>query len=180
MDFADISKELVNGRNLGGIGQHFYYGLWVDVEAYPTEPTSPISLAAAATLTGDLTMKAGKKMNKFYSTEETAKLDINTIGEEGGKGNELVLTVQAPGLSAKLLGFMNETKNQDLVLIVEDNEGQKYLMGNELRSAKFQSADGAGTGTSKEGKRGIPLVFSFRTGNVYTYTGSIPLTEGSL
>jgi hypothetical protein len=176
MDFADIGKELTNGRNLGGLGQHFYFGLWEDVATWPTEPTTPATLAAAAALTGDIAMAAGKRMFEFYTTEETAKLDINTIGEEGGKGNELVLTIMAPGLSTKLLGFMNAAKNEDLVLIVEDNEGQKYLMGNALRSAKLQSAEGAGTGTSKEGKRGIPMVFSWRTGNVYTYTGSVPLT----
>jgi len=179
MDFADISKELTNGRNLGGLAQKFYFGLWEDVESFPTEPTSPATLAAAAALTGDITMKAGKRMFEFYTTEETAKLDFNPIGEEGGKGVEMALTIHAPGLSTKLLGFMNATRNEDLVLIVEDNEGQKYLMGNELRSAKLKSADGAGTGSAKEGKRGIPMVFSFMTGHIYTYTGSIPLTGAS-
>lgn len=179
MEFADIAKELVDGKNLGGLAQRFYYGLWTDVESFPTEPSAPITLPSAATLTGDIEMKTGKRMFEFYTTEETAKLDINTIGEEGGKGFELVLSVHAPGLSNKLIGFMNATKNEDLVLIVEDNEGQKYLLGNELRSAKLVGADGAGTGTSKEGKRGFPLSFSFRTGNLYTYAGSIPLTIGT-
>jgi hypothetical protein len=179
MDFADIGKELVNGRNTGGLAMKFYFGLHADVESFPTEPTSPATLAAAAALTGDITMKAGKRMFEFSTTEDTAKLDFNPIGEEGGKGVEIALTIHAPGLSSKLLGFMNATRNEDLVLIVEDNEGQKYLMGNELRSAKLKSADGAGTGAVKEGKRGIPMVFSFYTGAVYIYTGSIPLTAGA-
>lgn len=176
MEFTDIGKELTNGSNLGGLGQHFYFGLWADVATWPTEPATPVSLAAAATLTGDLAMKEGKRMFQFLSTEETAKLEFKPIGEEGGIGYEMILTVHGSGLSTKLLGFLNAAKNEDLVLIPVDNEGQKYLMGNELRSAKLQSSDGAGTGTSKEGKRGIPMVFSFRTGNIFTYTGSIPLT----
>jgi len=176
MEFSDIGKELVNGSNLGGLGQHFYFGLWGDVATWPTEPATPATLAAAAALTGDIAMKPGKRMFQFLSTEETAKLEFKQIGEEGGLGYEMTLTVHGPGLSAKLLGFMNSVKNEDLVLIPVDNEGQKYLMGNALRSAKLTSADGAGTGTSKEGKRGIPMVFTFRTGNIYTYTGSIPLT----
>jgi hypothetical protein len=75
---------------------------------------------------------------------------INVIGEEAGKGYEMLLHIFSPGLDKKLPGFMNATKNEDIVLIAQDSAGQNYLLGCEIRSA-----------------------------NMYTYTGSIPLTEAA-
>jgi hypothetical protein len=60
------------------------------------------------------------------------------------------LHIFSPGLDKKLLGFMNATKNEDLVLIAQDSAGQNYLLGCEIWPA-----------------------------NMHTYTGSIPLTEAA-
>lgn len=177
MDFADIGKLLTDGKNLGGLAQRIYFGLWTDVAVWPTDPLNPMTLDAAGTLTGDLEMKAGKRMFELYTTEDAAKLDINVIGEEGGKGYELLLHVFAPGLNKKLLGFMNATKNEDLVLIAQDSASQNYLLGCEIRSAKFSASDGSGTGSTTDGRRGLGMTFAFRTASLLTYTGSIPLTE---
>jgi hypothetical protein len=176
MEFADISKNLTDGKNLGGLGQKVYFGLWGDVQTWPTEPSAPASLDEAGVLTTDIAMKTGTRMFELYTTEDAAKLDINSIGEEGGKGFELVLNVFAPGLAKQLLGFINAAKNEDLVLIAPDNNGQKYLLGNELRSAKFTGGDGSGTGTTTQGRRGIAMSFTFHAAELLTYEGAIPLT----
>jgi len=179
MDFADIGKLLTDGKNLGGLSQKIYFGLWTDVATWPTEPMAPVTLDAAGTLTGDILMKAGKRMFELYTTEDAAKLEIKPIGEEGGKGYELLLSVFAPGLNKKLLGFMNATKNEDLVLIAEDSENQKYLLGCEIRSAKFSGGDGSGTGSTTDGRRGLGMQFAYRAHSLYTYTGSVPLTPST-
>ncbi|TSA25476.1 MAG: hypothetical protein D4R68_08805, partial [Ignavibacteriales bacterium] len=114
-----------------------------------------------------------------YTTEDAAKLEIRPIGEEGGKGYELLLSVFAPGLNKKLLGFMNATKNEDLVLIAEDSENQKYLLGCDIRSAKFSGGDGSGTGSTTDGRRGLGMQFAYRAHSLYTYTGSVPLTPST-
>ena len=176
MDFADIGKLLTDGKNLGGLGQKIYFGLWTDVATWPTEPTAPLTLEAAGTLTGDIIMKDGKRMYELYTTEDAAKLDIAPIGEEGGKGFELSLNIFAPGLHKKLMGFMNAVKNEDLVFIAEDNQNQLYLLGCELRSAKFSAGEGSGTGSTTDGRRGLGMKFAFRTHSLLTYAGSIPLT----
>ncbi|TSA48158.1 MAG: hypothetical protein D4R56_00960 [Deltaproteobacteria bacterium] len=177
MDFADIGKLLTDGKNLGGLANRIYFGLWNDVAAWPTDPSAPATIELAGTQTGDLVMKAGKRMFELYTTEDAAKLDINVIGEEGGKGYEFLLHVFAPGLHKKLLGFINTTKNEDLVLIAQDSAGQQYLLGCEIRSAKFQGSDGSGTGSTTDGRRGLGMTFAYRTHSLYTYTGTIPLTE---
>ena len=86
MDFADIGKLLTNGKNLGGLANRIYYGLWIDVASWPTEPATPQTVDALGTLSGDLHMKAGKRLFELYTTEDAAKLDINVIGDEAGKG----------------------------------------------------------------------------------------------
>ena len=176
MDFADIGKLLTDGKNLGGVSQKIYFGLWDDVATWPTEPGSPATLDAAGELTGDIVMKPGKRMYELYTTEDASKLDISPIGEEGGKGFELALHVFAPGLNKKLLGFMNATKNEDLIFVAEDNQHQKYLLGCDLRSAKYSAGEGSGTGSTTDGRRGLGMTFSYRTHSLYEYSGSIPLT----
>ena len=177
MDFTDIGKTLTDGRNLGGISQIVYFGLWADVETWPTEPAAALSLEEGGTLTGELVMKTGKRMFELYTTEDSAKLELNPIGEEAGKGIAMVLNVFAPGLAAKILGFINAVKNEDLVLIVPDNEGQYFLFGCALRSAKFTGGDGTGTGSTTEGRRGVAMSFTYHSSQLLDYTGAIPLVE---
>lgn len=175
MEFADISKNVTDGKNLGGIAQKVYFGLWDDVATWPTEPLAPATLEEAGVFTGELLMKAGKRMFELYTTEDVAKLEIKPIGEEGGKGFELTLNVFSPGLAKKIFGFINAAKNEDLVLVAPDNNGEQYMLGNELRSAKMTGGDGTGTGSTTEGRRGVAMSFTFHAANLYTYEGAIPL-----
>ena len=108
----DQVEAFIDGKNLGGLANRIYFGLWNDVAAWPTDPSAPATIELAGTQTGDMVMKAGK-------------------------GYELLLHVFAPGLHKKLLGFMNATKNEDLVMIAQDSAGQNYLMGCAIRSANL-------------------------------------------
>ncbi len=177
MDFVDIDKTLPGGGNLGGIAQFIYFGLWRDVQTWPSpSQSSTTDFGDDFNLSTDIAMKPGKRMYSLYTTEDAAKLDIATIGEEGGKGFQLTLNVYSPGLSTKLMGFINGVKNEDLVLVAPDNNGQMYILGDALRSAKFSTSEGSGTGTTTEGRRGIGLTFTFTSPHLYQYTGSVPLT----
>ncbi len=177
MEFADIGKLLTDGKNLGGLANKIFYGLWIDVAAWPVEPSEPATVDLLGSFTGDVLMKPGKRMFELYTTEDAAKLDINVIGEEAGKGYEMLLSIFSPGLDKKLLGFMNATKNEDLVMIAQDSSGQYYILGCAIRSAKFSASNASGTGTTTDGRRGLGMTFAFRSANMYTYTGNIPLTE---
>ena len=88
LDFADIGKLLTNGKNLGGLANRIYFGLWADVATWPTEPTNPLMVDLLGTLTGDLLMKAGKRMFELYTTEDAAKLDASGTGStsDGRRG----------------------------------------------------------------------------------------------
>lgn len=178
--FTDIDKNLVNGENMGGIAQVVYYGLWSDVDTWPTKPSSPTTLAQNGALTGDITMKAGKSLHKLYITDDTGEFQIEPVGEKDGKSFVLHLRLFHPGLNAEILGFNNKVKNENMVFIVPDNNGAKFLMGDQTRPATFEGpSDGQGTGKETSARRGVGMEFTYKTANVYQYVGNVPLTDAS-
>ena len=177
MELTDINKNLPLGENMGGIKQTIYFGLWEDVETWPTKPAAPATLDENAVLTGELTMKVGKRMFSMYITDDTGEFSIESVGEVDGKSFVEHLTLFHPGLQKSILGFINSTKNSNLVLIATDSEGQQYLMGDSMRPAIYQGApDGGGTAKETAGRKGMSMEFTYKTGNAYVYEGSIPLT----
>jgi hypothetical protein len=177
MEFTDINKNLPNGENMGGIPQKIYFGFWKDVETFPTKPVTPLTLEENATLTGELVMKTGKRMFEMYITDDTGEFNIESVGEVDGKSFVLHLSFFHPGMQKKILGFINAAKNDNLVFIVSDAEGQLYLMGDATRPAVYQgSPDGGGTGKETAARKGMSAEFTYKTPNVYVYNGAIPLT----
>jgi hypothetical protein len=123
-------------------------------------------------------MKPGKKLFKMYITDDTGEFLIEPVGELDGKSFVTHLTVFHPGLKDTLFGFINAAKNDNLVFVVQDSDGQKYLMGDKLRPAVYAgSPDGFGTGKETAARKGISMEFTYKTPNLYIYPGSIPLTE---
>jgi hypothetical protein len=178
LEFTDINKSLPNGQNMGGLTQEIYFGFHADVLTWPTAPTAPATLAAAAMLTGELVMKPGKKLFKMYITDDTGEFLIEPVGELDGKSFVTHLTVFHPGLKDTLFGFINAAKNDNLVFVVQDSDGQKYLMGDKLRPAVYAgSPDGFGTGKETAARKGISMEFTYKTPNLHIYPGNIPLTE---
>lgn len=177
MEFTAVDKNLKNGANMGSIAQYIYFGKYEDVATWPTRPVNPTTIDANGTLTGELVMKATKQMFPLYLTDDTGEFKIEMVGETDGKSYVLRVSLFHPGLQSKILGFLNYAKNENLVIIARDNDEQLYLLGDEVRPAIFTgSPDGAGTGKETAGRRGVSMEFSFKTANMYVYTGSVPLT----
>jgi hypothetical protein len=181
MDFVDIDKNLNNGNNMGGIAQEAYFAKWEDVATWPTQPDATAAdIEANGELTGDLVMNTGKKMNKIYITDDTGEFVIESVGETDGKSFITHLSLFNPGLKKKVLGFMNYAKNENLVFIVKDNDGQYYLMGDDTRPATYAGApDSVGTGKETAARRGVSMEFVYKCKGAYVYTGAIPLTEAA-
>jgi hypothetical protein len=177
IEFTDIQKNLPNGDNMGGISQKVYYGFYADVHAWPTKPLSPATMETACVLTGDLKMKTGKRLFELYLTDDTGEFKVESVGELDGKSFVQHLNFFHPGMQKKIVTFMNATKNDNMVFICMDNDGQTYLMGDALRPAVFAgSKDGAGTGATTAARKGSSFEFTFKTPSNYIYTGNIPLT----
>jgi hypothetical protein len=173
VDFVNIDKNLTNGENMGGLTQTVIFGLWDDVAAWPTAPVAPADIEANAAWVGDVVMKAGKKAFTFYSTDDTAEMQINPVGEVDGLSFEQKLMVFNPGLKKKLLGFLGAVKNEKLFFIPQDNEGQYYLMGDSKRAANMVAGDGVGTGKATADRKGANLTFVFKTNTPRVYVGDV-------
>lgn len=158
---------------MGGLTQSLIFGLWGDVSQWPSEPVDPADVEAYAAWVGDVVMKAGKKAFTFYSTDDTAELQVNMVGEPDGRSFEMVLNVFNPGLKKKLLGFIAAAKNESLFLIAQDAEGQYYLLGDSKRAAIMQPGEGIGTGKDTADRKGVGLSFIFKTNVVRAYEGDV-------
>ena len=158
---------------MGGLIQTAIFGLWDDVAAWPTAPVSPATVEANAAWVGDVVMKAGKKAFTFYSTDDTAELQINPVGEKDGVSFVMKLNLFNPGLKRKLLGFLAAAKNENLFFIATDNEGQHYLLGDANRAAKFVPGEGVGTGKATSDRKGANVSFEFKTNTPRIYAGDM-------
>lgn len=176
--FDDITRNLPGGNNMGSLSA-LYLGRHKDVKTWPTPPESEDSFESAASLDGDILMKEGKKMVPFYFTDDTAELSVKEVGEIDGISLEVTITVFHPGMQKKILGFFSATKNEDLVAVPVDGEGQKYLVGSELRPVKRQAADGSGTGKESKSRKGVALSLVWKTNSLRVYEGSVPLTQAT-
>lgn len=171
VDFVDIDKNLPNGENMGGLTQNMIFGLWDDVASWPSAPAAPQDVEEYAEWDGNIVMKSGKRAFTFYTTDDTAELAINLVGEPDGRSFEMVVNVFNPGLKAKLLGFIAAAKNDNLFLLVQDNESQWYLLGDEKRKAIMQPGEGIGTGKGTSERKGANLSFIYKTNVPRIYTG---------
>ena len=174
MEVEDILKNLKNGDNMGGISQQIALGFHADVATWPTKPTAEAAnFSANGILTGAIVMKTGKRMFPFYVTEDTGGLGFELVGPKDGKSFKWTLKVFHPALQAKILGFVNAGKNDDLVSIVPDSDGELWLLGDALRAAHIDTASG-GTGDSNEGQKGTTLEITFKAAKLLRYESTIP------
>ncbi len=173
MDFIDITKNLLNGENMGGLTKTVIFGLWDDVAAWPTAPVAPADIEANAAWVGDVVMKAGKRAFTMYTTDDTAELKIDPVGEIDGISLLMKLSMFHPGLRKKILGFINAAKNEDLFFIVQDREGQYFLLGDAKHAAHMVQGEGIGTGKAKADRKGANLSFEFPTNSARVYVGDV-------
>jgi len=112
------------GQNKKRILSMLSQGRQITNLATPIKTDDTIFRLANAVLTGELAMKPGKKLFKMYITDETGEFMIEPGGELDGKLFVTYLTVFHPGLKDTLFGFINEAKNDNLLFVVQDSDGQ--------------------------------------------------------
>lgn len=113
--------------NLAGVIDY----LWVCAQA-DIDPALLPTLAAAGSLVvnGNITLLAGKKFGRVYFTDQTAKVDIKSVGEIDGKSLEVMISGRYPKLDTGFINFLREIQNGPLVVIYRmANNGKKFLMG---------------------------------------------------
>jgi len=179
ISLEDIAHDLGHG-NVAGIVPELIYGYHEDVLTWPTEPTptvvgevtTPLSMAAAGALVGDLIMKDGTKAFKMEFTDDAGQLSIGTVGENDGISCEMTLDIVKAKIQKTILGFQNAAANRKMFFIVTDENGTGYLMGNKKRGASMVSGgDGAKTGTTGSDRNQLSLQFKFKCAKALVYEG---------
>ena len=175
--FVDVNKATRN--NMGGLRVTLYFGLIDDVETWPTmadQESGTQSIDGLASLTGNVVMKAGKKMFSMYGTPQTIELKSTVVGEIDSQSHKHSLNVSMPGLGSKLIGFLGATNNENLFFIVQRHNGTMYMMGYEGMPATKVS-DESGTGAKVEdGAKAVVSFEAYGPTPAPIYTGTVPLT----
>lgn len=174
---ANIDNGLTcaDADNVGGIVSKVIFGYHEDVETWPEEPTTTteegIQLSTAGELSGDVTMKSGTKAYTFEFTDDTGNFSIAPQGEDGGISFLYSLALISAKIRKEVLGFMNAAKNRKMFFIVEDQNGEFYLMGDKKRGAKLVAGDGAATGTAMTDRNGTTINIQYTSPRALVYTG---------
>lgn len=177
-DLDDINNNLGCEGNSPGVAQRVIYGYCEDVATWPKSPTpktvgeavTPLTLEEAGVWVGDLVMNDKKRAFAFDFTADTGNLKIAPGGQVDGTSFTYTLTIVKAQISKKVLGFMNAASGKKMFMLVQDENGVWYLLGNARRGVTI-GGDGADTGTSGDDRNQTTLTFAFRNGKALAYEG---------
>ena len=180
-----ISLETIDhnldGGNMSGIVPRVIYGYWEDVDVFPAIPVptmvgevvTPMTLDQAGALVGDVVMKSGTKAFNFDFTEDVGILKINTVGEIDAAHVEYDLSLTKAKIVKKVFGFMNAALERKMFFIVQDENGNYYLMGDKNRGCTYKTgSDGASTGSGSDRNQTV-MNFTFKSRKAYVYEGDV-------
>lgn len=148
-------QELLNvdgGDNFAGISINIYVARASTVLTWPTVVASPTTYAERVTITDDILFKTGGQFFKIQCIVEKNGLQSLAQGETGSKSSENVLEFMRKGISKESLGLFEEFKNDDLVAVVPDLEGNVRMLGSEHLPAtlsEFEANTGKAVGDHK-------------------------------
>lgn len=178
LSLADIDNNLGCNGNAPGIVQSVIFGYCEDVATWPTKPvavdaggeTTPLTLEQAGVLVGDIVMKEGKRAFTFDFTEETGSLAVAPGGQADSTNFTYTLTLVKAQINKKIFGFMNAALSKKVFMIVKDENGVWYLLGNDRRGVTM-GGEGSTTGTTGEDRNHTTLTFTYRSGMALVYEG---------
>lgn len=181
VSLEDIDHSLgCTGGNNPGIAPQVIFGYHDDVASWPDEPTptevggefTPATLEEYGAYKGDVVMKQGTRAFEFAFTEDAGNFSMVPEGETDGMSINYTLNIVKAKIVKKVLGLMNAAMGRKMFFIVQDENGNRYLMGNKRRGCTFVGGgDGANTGTGSGDRNQTTLQFSFRTGMALIYDG---------
>ena len=129
----------------------------------------------------DVELISGKEWNVIECLVDENELKVKLQGNLGRKRIKPSLEVYILGLKAKILGFLEILKNEDLVFMIETNDGISILFGTLINPAKIEAADGS-TAKKYEDNAGVSIslttnasVYFFREKLVINPTDSTPI-----
>lgn len=179
ISLANIDENLdcAEQDNMGGLTPKVIFGYWDDVAGWPSLPAglsgAAVALDAAGALDGDVTMKSGVNAYTFEFGEDKGNFTIAPQGEMGSLSMLYTLTIVSARIRKTIFGFLNAVKNKKMFFIVQDANGDYYLMGDSRRAAHLNSGDGAASGTAATDANQTTLKFTFVSPRALQYAGDV-------
>lgn len=163
--------------NRAGVVNRILLAYAEDVAVYPQLPSASaeaeMTLEEAGKWKGEIAMKEGKSMVELHFTDQTGTIAITDQGEVGGESFLYELTLVRAKINAQMAGFENAVKGRGLVIIAEDRNGIKYLMGDSLCPAYKVAGDGSTTGATTTDRNQTTLKFSYACPRKLVYDGDL-------
>lgn len=172
---------VIGSVNPSGISDVVYFIPKSDISAWPTitdDFASANTEAAYATLTGDFTLKTGKKWARMYNTQGKGKVTFEYNGETDCKTVVNKLSIVYPKINQGGRALSKAMANGDYVFVAK-HDGKYYLIGSKdyraVCSISGDSGDAAGSA------KGITVNIECPdTTPLPEYAGDIVLTDGTL
>ncbi len=167
------------GNNDAGLKRTIYFALAADVETWPTLPGSPATYEDLVLHDGAFAMKTGKQFFSFEAQVRKSGLDTESAGERGSKSAVNRLEVMRSNISASVVGFLETHKNDEMVFIVEELNGDLRVIGDDDLPATIEDFKITG-GKDVSDERSVSFTAESVGRVARYYTGqAIPLTPAA-
>jgi hypothetical protein len=123
----DVVKDS-GGDNGAGLKRTIYFALIADVLTWPTFGASA-TYADLATFTTAFAMVSTKRFWSFVADVRRNSLESISAGERGSLSSINKLEIVRAKFNASVAGFLRQHKNDDMVFICEDLNGQLRVLG---------------------------------------------------
>jgi len=162
--------------NTPGIQQKIFYTTLENVVTLPKpvidDSASPTgSFADLVTILDDIVVKV--PLSSIYVTLEEGELKHVGQGETDSMSFKNSLEFAHPGSKAEVLGFAQWVKNNNIIFLVPEVDGQVRLLGNRAYPAKMESAPGS---TDKKAAGAKKTTFTFQSSR----KGPSPIFKGKV
>ncbi|PKK35552.1 hypothetical protein BWI96_16770 [Siphonobacter sp. SORGH_AS_0500] len=170
--------ECQNGdTGVAGLERTGYYCFESDIKTWPTLPSkdATTTFEQRVTLTDSFIMNTGKKFNKFQFTSDLPSVESELVGPAKGKSWSNTLKGAVRSTSAQVKGFLDATKNGNMIFIVIGLNGEQEVIGWKDKPAMVTSGKLA-SGAKADDERMTEFEINATGKPAFNYTGTIPLT----
>lgn len=175
MEIQDIERK-VGRDNDAGLKTRLFYARLRDVVTYPNIPATMTTLADKVKLEGSYVMKTGERFGFIEGHVEKNSLNNTGAGQNGNSSAANMLTFYMYGTDPDVLGWIETYKNDDLVLIAEDLQGNYRVYGDIGLPAQIMPDWQEQGGASVADEKFIQINFRSVGRIAKFYEGDIPLT----
>lgn len=175
LDAAASCDEL---DNMGGIA-NIWVNYWENIKTFPDRPRLSAEAKTfddAGKWQGDFVCEQGKPFMHFSFKDEAASLTFQEQGEKGSLKVLHTLTVSRNKIESVVAGFTNAVRNSKLVIVVEDNNGVKFILGDKRVPCYMASGQTSTVGEKREDTSLLNLQFEYTCTRLLTFEGSLGTT----